>query len=390
MYFPKIEKYNLLLDIFESEKGVPKICDEINFVYSNELFHKSNVDESEPWDTNKIYSIKFISGYLNVNYKYESEGPIQVKRYGQEKGYAINLVGIANIEAYIKNQFTSYGKTIKRSVNRLEKCLDVGFTMYYGELEKEHFDFLMNTLYQMIVARFEQRNETSENLKDWQWRCERAYHLIKEKRASLFVIYNKQKPISISLNYNFNKVHFSYISSYDIDYSKFGLGHIDNYKQIEWCLNNNFEIFELGWGTLDYKRRWSNCIYMFEHHLVYSKTSIPVYIYAGLTGAKIWLKSYLVSKNVHVHIKNIKDKLRFNKKTKEELQFTTESIENIDSLPHYTKIDYNLETYSFLRKIIYDFLYSNSVHETDLKVYKIDDERTYIIDSEKLVQKVIF
>jgi hypothetical protein len=390
MYFPKIENRNLLLDIFESERGVPSICSGLKFRYNNEIFFEPNTHQPGPKDTDKIYSIKFISGYLKADYRDVLDGPIRVRRYGQEKGYAINLVGITNIEAYIKDQLKSYGKTIKRSVNRLEKCLDVEYTMYYGELEKEHFNFLMDTLYQMIVARFKQRNETSENLKDWQWRCERAYHLIKEKRASLFVIYNKQKPIAISFNYNFNKVHFSYISSYDIDYSKFGLGHIDNYKQLEWCLDNNFEIFELGWGTLDYKRRWSNCIYRFEHHLVYPGRSITANIHTGLIGAKIRLKSYLVSKNVHVYIKNIKDKLRFSTRTKEELQFTMENIENIDSLPHFTRIDYNLDSYAFLRKIIYDFLYSNSVHEKDLKVFKMDNEKSYIIDSGKLIQKVIF
>ena len=246
----------------------------------------------------------------------------------------------------------------------------------------------METLHQMIIARFKQRNETSENLKDWQWRCKQAYFLIKEKRASLFVIYHGQKAISISLNYNFNKVHFSYISSYDIDYSKFGLGHVDNYKQLEWCLANNFEIFELGWGTLDYKRRWCNYIYLFEHHLVYIKSSFPAQIYTTLIGFKIQLKSFLVSKDVHMYIRNIKNKLIYLKKKEEGNRFRTEIIEKNHTTSLITKIDYNLETYSFLRKNIYDYLYLNTLPISKLTVYKIDTEEAYILTGGKTIQKV--
>lgn len=390
MPFPKIHNHNLLLDIFENINGIPHVCEELSIKNQNEIFYGTVIDNSEPLDLHKIYSIKYICGYLQVKYKDETSGKISIKKYGQEKGYAINLSGVSSVDEYIKNQFNSYGKTIRRSVKRLETCFDIKYIMYYGELEKKHFDFLMATLYQMIIARFKQRNETSENLKDWQWRCKQAYFLLKEKRASLFVIYHGQKAISISLNYNYNKVHFSYISSYDIDYSKFGLGHVDNYKQLEWCLANNFEIFELGWGTLDYKRRWCNYIYLFEHHLVYIKSSFPVKFYTTLFGFIIQLKSYLISKDIHIYLKSIKDKLKFKKKKKEEQFYSIESFETNDYITDLTKIDYNLEAYSFLRKIIYDFLYSNSVHETKLTVYKMNDKNTYVIKGEKISKQIIF
>tara|TARA_R100000935_G_scaffold58821_1_gene98270 strand:+ start:30194 stop:31402 length:1209 start_codon:yes stop_codon:yes gene_type:complete len=388
MPFPKIDNHNLLLDIFENINGIPHVCEELTLKNQNEIFYETVIDNPEPTDLHKIYSIKYISGYLQVKYKDETSGKISIKKYGQEKGYAINLSGVSNVDEYIKNKFNSYGKTIRRSVKRLEACFDIKYIMYYGEVEKKHFDFLMETLHQMIIARFKQRNETSENLKDWQWRCKQAYFLIKEKRASLFVIYHGQKAISISLNYNFNKVHFSYISSYDIDYSKFGLGHVDNYKQLEWCLANNFEIFELGWGTLDYKRRWCNYIYLFEHHLVYIKSSFPAQIYTTLIGFKIQLKSFLVSKDVHMYIRNIKNKLIYLKKKEEGNRFRTEIIEKNHTTSLITKIDYNLETYSFLRKNIYDYLYLNTLPISKLTVYKIDTEEAYILTGGKTIQKV--
>src|SRR5690606_41905928 len=62
--------------------------------------------------------------------------------------------------------------------------------------------------------------------------------LFRSKRASFFVIYDGDHPIEISLNYHLNDVLFSSISSFDIDYAKFGLGHIEIHKQLEWCLEH--------------------------------------------------------------------------------------------------------------------------------------------------------
>tara|TARA_R110002049_G_scaffold299634_1_gene489966 strand:+ start:11072 stop:12439 length:1368 start_codon:yes stop_codon:yes gene_type:complete len=389
MHFPKLENHNLLLDIFENKNGVPNICEDLLFKTKNKTYFKASKKISQVNKDSSINSIKYIPGYLYATYRGEATSSTKVIRCIQEKGYAIDLEGVNQVESYIKKQFNRHSKNIKRSISKLDTCFNIRYSMYYGEIDKDLFDDLMQRLHQMIVQRFMQRNETSESIVNWSERCKRAYPLIKEKRACLFVIYDDKKPISISLNYNFNLIHFNYISSYDIDYAKFGLGHINIYKQLEWCIANHFNIFEMGWGTLDYKCRWSNNIYKFEHHLVFSKKSIPTIVYAYYTAVKIKVKSYLVSKNVHVYTRNIKNYLRFKNKQKKELSYTTESIEKIYSPAEITKIDHNLEAYSFLRKIVYDFLYSNTLHETKVTVYKIDNELSYILDGGKSKQKVV-
>ena len=76
-----------------------------------------------------------------------------------------------------------------------------------------------------------------------------------------------------SLNHFENNVNHS-IKTYDIDYAKFSLGNIDIYKQLEWCFENNFKMFDFMWGNLEYKERWCNQIYLYEHHLYYNKNFI--------------------------------------------------------------------------------------------------------------------
>lgn len=391
MSFPKIENHNLLLDIFETVDGIPKICESLFFKENKEVYFRSINSESidtEVKEHHKIYSIKFIPGYLFTDYYNGTNNNLYVKRYPQEKGFAINLRGISNVDDYLKKQMKSSGKPVKRSVNRLETCFDVRYTMYHGDIVKEHYDELMETLFQMIIARFKQRNETSASLKIWEERCEKAYPMILEKRASLFVIYNSQEPISISLNYNFNKIHFSYISSYNIDYSKFGMGHIDIYKQLEWCIANKYSIFEMGWGTLDYKSRWSNYIYNFEHHLVVSKKSLPGLLLLPIIGLKIRLKSYLIAKNMHVCLKKIKDKLKSKQEIGAEASYSVEAMDSIMDIENTTIIDYKSKEFISLRKLVYDFLYANSLHERNIKVYKFLYRDSYIINGGQVSQKL--
>ena len=91
----------------------------------------------------------------------------------------------------------------------------------------------------------------------------------------MFVIYHDTRPISISLNFHYNeRILFSDCASYDIDYEKFGLGHIDLYKHLEWCLENNYAFLDLGNGVSEYKSKWCNIFYNFHYFLYFKKKSI--------------------------------------------------------------------------------------------------------------------
>ena len=89
-----------------------------------------------------------------------------------------------------------------------------------------------------------------------------------------------------------------------------------------------------------------------------------------------------------MYIRNIKNKLIYLKKKEEGNRFRTEIIEKNHTTSLITKIDYNLETYSFLRKNIYDYLYLNTLPISKLTVYKIDTEEAYILTGGKTIQKV--
>lgn len=383
-------KNNFLLNIFEKESGIPGYYKSINYAENGNFLLKPDLREYYYSKSKTLHHITFFPDYLEA--KLKSENELYLAKFHLVKGYSIDLSHFQDVDSYLRSQFKKNAKTIRRFVNRLETCLDIEYKLFYGEISKNEYDQLLQKLRGMIVQRFQQRNEESKSLLEWNRTVELTYPLILKKRASIFVIYDSGKPIEIAINYHFQQIMFSYISSYDIDYSKFGLGHVEIYKQLEWCLKNNFNRFEMGWGDLDYKRRWSNHIYNFEQHLFYPKESFPANIKFRIKALIIRMKLYLISKNVHIHVKNLKKRIRRPKNPKghfkdyEILQMENNSLE-FASECH--KIDHHLETYSFLKKIINDFLYSSIEHSSTIEVFECKADDTFIIKGLRHAQKVV-
>lgn len=383
----QIDKNNLLLNIFEKENGIPENYEFLHFSNNDLIFKSENIQDTPP-STNDVNYVSHVPDYIKTKLKAESQ--FHLKKFYQQKGYAVDLSNFQDIDTYLKNQFRSNAKTIRRYVRRLESCFDIRYKLFYGAISQEEYGFILSILRKMIVNRFQQRNEQSKNLLQWNRTVEITYPLLLKKRASIFVIYDKDKPIEISINYHFNQILFSYISSYDIDYAKFGLGHIEIYKQLEWCLDNDINRFEMGWGDLDYKRRWSNHIYNFEQQLSYHKNSLIAKMKCNIMALKIRFKLFLISKNVHIHVRNLKKRLKSNTPTNDRANYEIIPIENFSLESGFTKIDHLQDTYSFLQKIINDYLYGAIEHISNIEVFEGIKNKSYLIKGSRKAQKIVF
>ena len=336
----------------------------------------------------KVYSVNLVPSYMSC--KLNDEHLFNRKKIPQHNwGYAIFLNSDSNAAGYLKNKFNSNFRTnLNRSIRRLETCFDINYKMYHGKITIHDYEALMESLRIMLVNRFKAINEPNNNLPKWKEICAETFPLINQKKASLFVIYDGNKPIEISLNYHLDKILFSSISSYDLDYSKFGLGHIEIYKQLEWCYLNDYDVFEMGVGGMDYKRRWSNNIYNYEHHIYYNK-SFPANCYGLFEITKIRLKEYLKSKQIPLYIQKIKSAIspikNVDDKTAREVKIEQLNANEI----HKDLIRLNLENEGFdhLRKHVYDFLYSNPENIANVEIFKINGTNSYIIKgSEKQIK----
>tara|TARA_R110002049_G_scaffold116271_2_gene268718 strand:- start:4109 stop:5263 length:1155 start_codon:yes stop_codon:yes gene_type:complete len=379
-----LTKKNFYSDLFE-RNYISNLFDEISLQDNG-----SNVSEFlNKYAEGKsfLYSYTLVPNYLNV---YIQKG-VTFKKATQKQGFGVNLKGINTVDAYIKSQgSTNFKKVLFRSVNRLESSFNISYKMYFGYMERAHYQITMDALEQMISNRFQQRQGRNKDLDNWQKHCSQTLALINGKKASLFVIYNNEKPIEISLNYHLDHIMYSAISSFDLDYAKFSLGNIEIYKQLEWCLLNNMTFFDMGYGAFHYKKRWANTIYDFENYFISKRFGVLVFCAAFMAKYKFKTLNYLIDK----HINDLfYDLIGYFKKPKKELAPLEYSFTPLQTLPTYPKtlIDISTGNFSFIRKAVYDYLYTSTEHMDDIKIFEpLNVPNLYLIEGKKTIVEIKF
>lgn len=371
--FFKIYKENTIPECFSSLTTFDK-------VYPNKEFKKAF----------KIYHISFIPFYigLKVNSDFVKLSPVKQSNLG----YAMSLNNFKNKDEYINKILGRKAKNIRRLSRKLEQCFTINYLTFYGDIEIENFKFLIRRLREMIEIRFKQRGQTNDRLAEWESIEQDTFSLILEKKASLFVIYNKDEPIEISLSYHFNDLQFSAISSYDINYEKFSLGSIHFYQIIDWCIEQNITIFEMGFGDLDYKRKWSNLIYNYSHGFLYAKGSKINSFKSRINWILIFIKE-LLKKSWLFKIRN--NLIRFLNTRKPnisgESQFYHENlIEAPYNFDNYSKINFDDFTFpSSLKKLIYEFQFAHNCHTNNLKIYQSKTNKAnYMLNYKSIFNEV--
>jgi hypothetical protein len=158
----------------------------------------------------------------------------------------------------------------------------------------------------MIIKRFDNKKETHVFMMEWESNTKDLAALIRQNKSSLLVIYDKKKPISISVKRHIdNTILFSETHAYDMDYSKYSLSDLDKYYTLNWCINNHYPFIDLGIGLSYHKKKWANLIYDIQYKIYYKNKAIARVI-ALFEIAKIKIKNTL--KQQIVYFRNIKSK----------------------------------------------------------------------------------
>lgn len=359
----------------------------LSFAHNNVNIYTSQTIKTN--SLSKALNISLFPSYIQP--EFFNTQTLEVVKIPQEKitGYAVLINKHENLEALLKTEYKkSFRANILRFVNRFEDCFDANYKLFFGDISKEDYSFLMHSLHTMLTTRFDQRNDSNKVLNNWEFYLNTTYKLILEKKASLFVIYQDTTPVHICVNHHFNNILFVSIPSYDINYAKFALGNVSLYKLLEWSVNNKYEIMDMAQGYLEYKRRWSNLIYSFEHHIIFEKNSFKNKLDATIEIKKLNLKNFLKSKNIDELIETFKKRL-YNKKTIiKELTYQLEDS-NEQKPNGLEAILKETSTYNAIQKPINDFLYTNKEHINNLKVFKTVIKNQYLLCGTSINQKLI-
>lgn len=384
-----IKKVNFYFKFFE-KKSIPHFYENVSN-RTNGKISPNNFKEIGR-GKNRVTIVNFIPPYLDLKISKE-KSPYRAFQVKPRTGFIIDLSQYANADEYLKMHLgTKNRRNIISRLNRLESCFDISYKCYFGEIEKLEYDFLFVEFERMISSRFEQRGEDHVGFQRWDEYKESVYDMILAKRASLFVIYDKEKPIVINLNYHYDNIMDIAIPSYDIDYYKFGLGQTALFKQLDWCFQNNYKRVDMRWGELAYKRLWCNAIQEYRCDVVYNK-KLPTHMILAYVVSKCFnIKKELVDRKLWpIGFGFLSNGSGKDDGNVEEAPLV--KIEELGSLPSQGEIipiDINKNEFQYIRNLVYNYQYIQKEHTKDIKVYNLNNEKTsYIIQGKSKLQKLI-
>lgn len=303
-----IKKEQFIYDFFKNSKAIVPGCYERININDKSFLNK---DASTPDQLSDVIYVSLFPTFLESKIINESGYHSKKITHHGISGAGILLDDDYTVESYLaKHTKRQLRKNLRKSFKQLEASCNAIYEYNCGEISKEKCDFLLKSLREMIEKRFGAETTTHVFMMEWDSNVKDLHELINQKKASLFVVYDAEKPISISLNRHINNsILFSETHSYDAEYSKFGLGHIDNYMLLNWSINNHYDFLDLGIGVFDYKKKWCNAFYGVEYHVFYKKHSAKAKIRAFIEIYKIHFKNFIKSKNITGSIKKVKDSL---------------------------------------------------------------------------------
>ena len=188
---------------------------------------------------------------------------------------------------------------------------------------------------------------------------------------------------------------YSYIRGFDVDYSKFYPGFVDFVIQIKWAFDNKIEVFDLLKGHYEYKNRLINLEYHFQRQIIYNRKSFISKLIAKFLKWRIIIFYFLVHlfKKIKVHliyheVMKLYDRKKIARNSLEK-KYIVEKLDYPQIDEELNSIDISIEENNFLRRPIYDFLYSARESLDNIKVFPLKDRQdSYLIkgtDQQRLI-----
>ncbi len=330
----------------------------------------------------KAFLLYDVPNYFKVNTD-TSGTDLGVYRSTQYPGFLIDLANFNTVSDYLATAFSKSSRyKLKKYKKRFEASFDVRYVMYRGKMDRETYDYIFKSFRELLEKRFDDKQITNNNLdpKEWQFYHEVTYPMLLQGKASLFVIYNRDNPIGVTLNFFSEDILFDAITVFDIDYAKFHLGSITIMELMEWCLENGLKTFDFSKGYFDYKTRWATTTYDFEYHIYYDSKSIRAKSIAFLLKKFFDLKQRLREKNVNEQLHRIT--YRFKNKTPKPLQnsgYTFAEIGDEEPIVHGEEIALEAPENTNVRLLVFEYLYLNDAHYRDIQMYTSNKSDHYFL-----------
>lgn len=213
--------------------------------------------------------LRSMPGYWKAKYRGDR---LRVKTVKTFPGSLIDLKTYPGYEDYLTKRFNGKQRAQFRSSKALlEHCFEIEHKVYFGAIEEQEYHRLFVALKDLHLARLALKGSPDDTEGMWAMYQASAFRQILAREACLSVIYHGDSPIAISLNFILGKVVHGFNRSFDMAYSKFGLGTIELLNMVEWCFEQGFETLDFMKGEYNYKNRFTDTHYGFTIQLIYGQ-----------------------------------------------------------------------------------------------------------------------
>ncbi|WNH10227.1 hypothetical protein [Thalassobellus suaedae] len=146
-------------------------------------------------------------------------------------------------------------------------------------------------------------------------------------------------------------------------------------------------MFDMAYGNLEYKRRWSNYIYSFKHHIIFDKKNLKQLIISHFEALIIHTKNILKKYDIDKYIEKFKNKA--NKETKY-IELPNHIIETEFDFDIIFFSEINILKNEILEILVCNFLYSSKENIKNIKLMKNENNKEILILGETAKCKIIF
>jgi len=251
-----------------------------------------------------LYDVPTYLKLLSVN----NEIGLKLIKITQYPGYRCYLKDYSNLDDYMLDIISSKSRRKFKSYKRkVDNSNSLNVKVYYGEINDDDYEFIFSYFKTLLKKRFLSKKINNNNLTPDEWAFYKKVTLpmIRNKSAALFVVFNNDKPIAITLTNFSENVMFDVIRVFDIDYAKYRLGVVSIMLQIEWCFNNKKNTLDFSKGFFEYKQRWANYTYWYEYHLYYDKKSLISLVLANVYSKYYYFKLFLRRHDLNYYVHKI-------------------------------------------------------------------------------------
>lgn len=277
---------------------------------------------------NKVFLIYDVPTYFDIHPS-KNKLNLKINAINQYKGVLIDISKYKSFEDLLQNKFRAKTRyKLRKKEKELEKNFSITYSVYDDKITNEEYDFIAKHFKLIIAKRFDSLKKHNRIVNSWDYYYDLMLPMLKSQKAIIVTVNKDNVPIGITFNLLSASVLFYAISTFDIDYLKYGIGHITIIQILKWCFENDYKVLDFSKGENEYKSKWMTNDYHFQNHILYDSNSFSSTLIAKAISTYFKFKQFLRDQNINMLYTKIKFLFKKNSAKSKKATIMATSLDN--------------------------------------------------------------